>query len=491
MRPEVAPASPARSSRLAGFALLALGPLATALLVAAFPVGWALLVAVGVPLVMALFVVLFYAPEWGLVLLFVTLYNPLVVFQRLNLLEWSYAATFGLVGLTALALKLHHPTLPRLPWGATHLALVPMVLAVVLSALHGVVAGNAPHHLLSDFVQILELPLVFWLAAEVFRSVGHHRRVLAVVLGVLLVNVTWELLIYATQRSLLPGFGGAGELRLATLGNDTVLAGFSPLPAIALPVLAAVLIFGRAGTSRRLRAVLLAGVGLCFLSVVISFSRSLWAAEAFAFVCLLALGVRVVARRRLVSYLLRAATIVGVSLLLLAVVPVHGQPLGRLILERLAYTTTQLETNDNPGIESRRWEYRVALDGLEKRPLIGTGLGSKYVGHLRGDFEPKHFFHNTYLGILFRMGVIGLAAVAATLGFLVLRIVRRLSPRLEPLSRGLIIGAVAAVLGIALLSVADGALFVHPMAAYTGFLLALGHHLVLPPGSGLPARHRP
>jgi len=453
--------------------------LVVSLVVAVLPPAKAILASV--PLLMAaLFVLLLPRPTWALVLLLASFYNPAVTFARLNLSIWSYAVTFGLFATASAVLLLRRRgTFPR-SWRTAGFALTILTIVTCMAALNGLWHGNDLQYIISDTAQVLELAGFCWLTMALLWHFGGVRLLLGALLPIFLVTAAWEQFLYQVQDTpLLRALYSAPALRTTTLGNGFVLAAFNPAPAIYLPVLAAVLLLARRHLPRWARVCLYLALVFAMMSVAQSFKRSVWLAEAVAVVIILALSTRVLPLARVARLALGSVLMGGVMVGALGLIPRGGTSLLHLIGDRIAYTSVQFETKANPGIESRRSEYTVVGKGLEQSPILGAGLGAKYIGHVpEGGLAKKHFMHNTFLAVTFRMGVVGLSALLATLAVLVLTPLGRLRSMKDPLETALVIGSLASVSMLALQALTTGTLLSHPFAAYGGFLLGLTHYLV-------------
>lgn len=418
------------------------------------------------------------APTWTVILLLLILYNPLVAYARLALEPWSYGATFTLLGmgLVALALKRVRP-LPRW-WVPIGFASVLFCFVAAVSALWGLSGANDPIRVLSDFLQVFELPLVLWVSALALWSHGSATRMIKVAFWAFLVSVVWELVVYS--------LGGAGPwalvepaaLQPAKLPTGRVLAGFSVVPTVFFPVLLSVLLVGR----QRLSTVSTWMVGLAFalsgLSVVLSFKRSVWIGELLGALLILTIYLLLkpwwMAKRTL-------RRTVGVALLIVvgvALVPIGNRSAYEVVARRAELTLEQLGSGSSPGIEARRLEYLVVLNDIRESPLLGRGLGREFVGLSRGRLEFKHFIHNTYLAILHRMGLAGLSTLLALLLMGFGSILLRLRSVAGALEQAIALGCVAGFATLAVHTVTTGLLLTHPVALYAGASLGVAMYLV-------------
>lgn len=435
---------------------------------------------IGVPLLSAIGCALFFAaPYWGLVVLLLSFYNPAVAFLRLNIEVWSYVLTLGLFGATALAFLLQRRRGLPSSWRGVKAALCALGAVILVAGLYGFFRGNAVRYVVSDLIQNLELVGFFWLTAALLLHYGRLRFILATILVVALVTLAWEQILYFTEGSaffrLLPQ---SEALYPAVLGGRHVLAGSSRAPAVLLPIVVSVLLLGWRVVSPWWRACLLGCLGLSAFSVALSFKRTIWGAEILALLVVFVLAFRVLPLVKILRLAILAIAAAGVFVSVLAFTSWNGSSLLSQIRARAAYTITQLQDQTNPGVESRRSEYMVVLHELQEAPFLGKGLGAEYRGHTPGHkLAEKHFMHNTFLAIAFRMGGVGLVVFLAALAYFVLLPVRRLDRRMDRLDQALVIGSLASFCMMAAQGLTMGTFLSHPVSAYGGFFLGMAHYL--------------
>jgi O-antigen ligase len=135
------------------------------------------------------------------------------------------------------------------------------------------------------------------------------------------------------------------------------------------------------------------------------------------------------------------------------------------------------------------------------RPWFGYGLGATYIigGFAVLDAGTKglidhHFIHNLYLGTSFRMGLAGLALllwVLSTYFRRILRAYRRMpsGPDWAGLSRGLVAGVVASLVGQLFLSMTQPTLVDHPTCVLIASTMALSFRLAGCGGAETKAEH--
>lgn len=435
----------------------------------------ALAVAV-LPVVVLVFLFVFSSPIWGLILLLVSFYNPVVAYSRLALEPWSYAVTFGLLAICSVVLLVK----PRRPlpegWRATALGLFAVSAMLLLSAFHGLLAGNSPFQVASDLLQGSELFLAFGVTALLLWSHGGAGRLVRVVYAVFMVSLVWELTVYA-----FGGFGLVPErisaLSQANLGGGGVLAGVSLPPAILFPVLFGAYFYGREVMKRPVLISIVLALGLSTLSIILTFKRSVWVAEVFAVLGILGVGLFLRPLRFAMRILGQGVLIGVVVLIAVSFIEIDGTPLGEFVVRRVEFTVDQLHSSSGQGLETRRFEYVIVGNEVKDSLAFGRGLGREFYGYVRGKPGTKHYLHNTYLALLHRSGLVGLALVLGTLALISGQILRRLRRVRTPLEQGIALGCLASFGSLAVQAVTTGRLLTHPVAAYVGFLLGLGLYL--------------
>ncbi len=434
---------------------------------------WEPLLAPLAPLLALFAALLLWSPEWGAILILCSLYNPLVAYTRLGQEEWSLLLTYLLAAATV-AVLLIRPARKgffQRTWFPFWL-LGLFSATVVLAALVGLGRGNPIHYVLSDLSQMGEFALVFLVALELGFRTSSVGKVLAVPLLVFAATLAWEQALYwLVAGGFLAAAPWGGGIRTALLAEGRTLAAFSPAPALVLPMIASVFIFGRRTLPIWVRTTILLCLPMGVLSVVFSFKRSVWIAEAAGFAMLFLMALKLWGIKRAGRYGFAVGSGVLMALAFLALVRIDDRSLLSLAISRLEYTFVQIE-GSLPGVESRASELSATLEGLKSSPLLGRGLGALYVGYSRGNVQEKHFMHNTFLSLLYRMGVFGLLMVTGLMFVFLVVVWNRLSRAERGFGKALASGALASLVVMVLLAVTTGTLFTHPYAAYAGFLCA-------------------
>lgn len=216
-------------------------------------------------------------------------------------------------------------------------------------------------------------------------------------------------------------------------------------PGLALMFLAALLIVHRmavdGATPRRTLA-----LGVLVGAQLLSFYRSSWV--PMALVIFVYLAFRPGPRRPLRG--LRTTLIVGVSSFVLFGLAAAG------MLGQTAYALTirvssigQTDVLEESSWEDRTGEWDDARTALRRSPIVGVGLGGSY-GALRSVYDldlrrrvytERLYIHNSYLGAWLRLGLVGLAGMAAV-GVVAWRRVVQLRRHPDPrvAGRALIVG---------------------------------------------------
>lgn len=421
-------------------------------------------------------------PAAGIVVLCASVYNPLVVFQRLATAPASYLLTALILILTG-ALLIARPEW-RKPshWRVFGLSMASFGVALLLAAVVGVASGNAPLRVATDLSQAGELVAAYYLASAALRRYRARRWALEILLLIVTFTLAWEIAVYGLHGTeWFPTLAGIEQLPRANLGGTSVPSMVSPIPALLLPLLLGVcVIAGDALPKRTMSIVGLAAV-LAIVAVALSFKRSVWAAEVAAILCVAFFAVW---SRPKGGLLFRAATTAAILLsagVIIALLPVDGVPASRAVQNRLELTRKQLDVAARrpsavAGVRTRVSEYQEIWDALRQSPVLGKGLGAEYQGLRRQQAADKHFVHNTYLAVALRGGIVGLTAFLIALAATAATVLRRLLALHavgEPVSVAIAGGALAAVLALAIQSLTTGILLTHPVAAICGTLLGL------------------
>lgn len=444
-----------------------------------FPV-WYVLV---IPAVLGLFFLTLQAPEVGLIAILVLVYNPAVANLRLSVLVWNYVATFALIGMVFFVVvtrKVVGKARGQKPWWEnTYLVTAAFVSYLCVSAMHGWLRGNSMNYVISDFAQMLELPLMYWLTVQVLRLTRKEKSVLIFALLTFVITSTWELILYlAHDATLATGVTDASLVLPISIGEELLVRNLGDIPALFLPVLIALLVLARRRLSFKARLVIATGLFTSFLNVILTFGRSVWMGQLIALMFLMWAFVRL--RRFTTTAKLLSLLLVMVLLaIVLYSIPASRDiwSLPRLVTGRALYTVQQF-TKGSSGFDMRLSEYRIVLDIFATSPIIGMGLGLQYIGHLAsGEMGLKHWLHNTYLALLSRTGLIGILLMVCFFGTLVVGIIRRIKFVSDVRHQAIAIGVVASLLAFVVQSVSWGTLFSHPIPVYLGFGLGLAVYL--------------
>ena len=211
----------------------------------------------------------------------------------------------------------------------------------------------------------------------------------------------------------------------------------------------------------RLRAVILAGVGLMVVVLLLTLSRGAWVGGAIAGAVLLAFYAPRFHRDRIVLYGAVAAVIVAAAAVAL--------PSGRAVIER-AISTSNF---GDKSITQRVGLWRTSLDMAADSPILGAGPDAFPVlfpafrtidqpGIGTANVRPESS-HDVFLDVLVDRGVVGLAVFLGLIAACVWMAVRAL-PALDEGGRAAIIGMLVALAGY------FGATFFSFSEAMTGWI---------------------
>ena len=221
----------------------------------------------------------------------------------------------------------------------------------------------------------------------------------------------------------------AGAIQLVKIASrlfeGTTLNSVGTPPIAALALALAVLAFGRWGDQRR-GLVLTMGVGVLLMINFLSLVRGLWIVS----LVLVLLAVAMAPRRMLGRAVLPGVALYGAIFVLVVVSPSAVGSELRYRIDELAGSgdvASTLVPPDDPvdSVDERLWEARDATAELSSGgPLayaVGRGAGAEYPTPLER-FENtssegyRHHIHITWVSVLYRNGVVGLAVLCAIIG---------------------------------------------------------------------------
>lgn len=353
----------------------------------------------------------------------------------------------------------------------------------ILSAAYGLALGNEIGYLLGDCFQIIEFAAVYFLVAQLLTDRGKVYWLLKVLLVSMLITVTVELVLAAlgpAAGDLLPSWDGSyisGEL-IRTIDIDAT-------------ILFAVLInLYPVATSRRHRFWL----GLALIPIVaniaFSLSRGLWLCAVVSVIVTAILLARKARQRVLVSF-----AVASVCLVMLAAswkISSGSESdsdisLLSVLEERVFYGADQIAAGlaGTESMATRRFlEMAIVGPQVFAKPWIGHGLGATYVigGYAVLDsgtdkLIDHHFIHNLYLVTAFRMGTIGLGLLLWVLFLYFRKIIRGARIMRAGVSRALVTGFVAMIVGQLFLSITQPTIIDHPTGALIACAMALSFRL--------------
>ena len=145
----------------------------------------------------------------------------------------------------------------------------------------------------------------------------------------------------------------------------------------------------------------------------ILFSASRGQLLAFSVMCMILWVLTTTSRQKATSVLAGAAALT-VALLL---PPTRGMLLNNPIAERLATTTVSMDSDE---VSDRRQLWEGAIKGFASAPILGVGRGNN--GFAPPIDPTSGQAHNSYLGLLCELGIVGFSAYALLVGILAYRL---------------------------------------------------------------------
>jgi O-antigen ligase len=161
--------------------------------------------------------------------------------------------------------------------------------------------------------------------------------------------------------------------------------------------------------SWHIRAVFAATTIILFSGTIAGLSRALWVATAFGlFVALILME----GRQRLRVLLLLGGAAASLSLAAMVLFDDAFTFVLQGLVERFA--TLESAASDDISLINRFYEWRSAWDRIVEAPLFGHGLGVKYphFNLIWKVTQMKTFVHSTYVALLYRHGLIGVACIS-------------------------------------------------------------------------------
>jgi len=421
-------------------------------------------------------------PEIGLGLTLVYVLSPLSFYLVFRHASWSQpypdatdlaidglvTATGSAATFTGLLLRGSATIRSRAPF---ELPLVALAAVALVAGAYGLVRGNGPRLVASDLLPIGELVFFYFATLSFIREPQVLKRIFTLGIATMALTAIVRLGLY-TQ-----GQAGIGVAPIV-LAHRTIPRLFLLQPvAWVLPLVVAYAFHNERGLRRLLTGSI---CGLFTVEVLLSFERGLW---AFALVGLLVVGLNELALIPSRAIVLKSAVALAVGGLVVAVslqMLTRSNPLG-LIIERVAYTGQQLQ-GASPIQHKRQDETADLIHSILNdrwQLALGHGLGATYLGptglregdYLQTQLTVKHYTFNTYLGVAYRMGLVGLAVLLWFVGA-ALASAWKLMRRADSSSKRAMAAAVfGATLGLAVMSIVDPYLLAHPMTVLEGVTL--------------------
>jgi hypothetical protein len=325
-----------------------------------------------------------------------------------------------------------------------------------------------------------------WSSGADLGQVGYEFRVL---LGWSAIAIAWPLLADSASRErLLKGMLGVGiaigvyglmqyfevitfyaqgqaglreGVRFTSSGKGQIQGGLFAFPVCVLIGFAAL----TSGTVRSAagRIALFALVGLNAIGLLLTYERTFWLAT------MLALGF-IAVRSGFAQRLRAVALVVGLVAVLAPVLSTVAP--GALAAASERFLSLNQYSSDN-SVRYRLQEGRHVVDKIEAHPAIGSGLGDEIfygLPWLRSAPSSEPFAHNGYLWLFWKLGI---PAAMLLLAVLAWAIAAKPPPAIDPLHRAVRLGAQAALLVMAVVSITFPSFSALNITAVGGVLLAL------------------
>jgi len=335
----------------------------------------------------------------------------------------------------------------------------------ILAAVYGLARGNSHFYVLGDLFQILEFCAFYFVVTTLINRADDIVYLLKVILVLTVACAAMDFIVAFRVWNPATDF-------FPRIFPDGIRA----LPSLIIPVVLGALVF-----ARRSRIWLGLSFGLLLVWTIASLTRGLWFSSVVAIVFLLIASSTAGDRIRLLRGL-------GVAVVVLAILAVPAlliaQQRAPHLLDyfkfRIAFTPQQL-LNPLDRIEARRQlEFVYVADDLMRSPLttvFGEGLGAIYQGdtgysYKTLTFGDRHFIHDSYLAYWFRLGVPGLLIYLLLAWRFLASGLHKATTVRRP---ALLIGVLAAYVGVLAYSITSDSLLRHP----TGLFIALAMASVL------------
>jgi O-antigen ligase len=266
--------------------------------------------------------------------------------------------------------------------------------ATALGTMYGLINGNSVYSLAKD----LRVQMYFLLGLVGTATLAANRAYLR------------TLVIALTAAALSVSFQLLGHMAWASSGRMLSQIRDVGIPVQVLPVAAA---FGAilwfTGRSKMPREAFIPLQALYALTVLLSFTRSVWAQLALGYL-LVFLFLGFGQRRRALGMALLVLPLVLFTAPILGRALASGKSLGSLVTERVVSLT---QGEEDISQASRLFEGEAALTRWLASPIWGAGLGAEIQAFdpARGRMETTDFLHNSLLYYALKMGILGLLTV--------------------------------------------------------------------------------
>jgi O-antigen ligase len=342
------------------------------------------------------------------------------------------------------------------------LSMLAFLLIVAAQFVHGLTAGYGRSIVGQETRAVLGLG-TFVIALPLLAHAASRRRLLGACGVIALALGAWGMIQWLGHFS----FGLAGDVGVRagvaqTSSSGGQLQGGEYAFPVAIILCFAALALGRI-RSRLWRGVLVAALALNVASCLVTFERSFWldALAGLAFVMLTARGLQ---RLKVLAILASGAAVALTILSLFA-------PATLTTARERSHSITAY--GSDPSLRYRVVESGLVYERISAHPLAGTGLGASiFWGQPWARTTPKmrHYSHDGYLWLAWKVGV---PAAALLVALLALSVLSRAAPNEELLSLVLRRGAQAAIVGLLVATITFPSFSQLGITPVIGLLLAL------------------
>jgi O-antigen ligase len=285
---------------------------------------------------------------------------------------------------------------------------------------------------------------------------------------------------------------GGNAIDQAGQPENRVLGDAFLLPTLGLVFLLARWLVGARPVVLRRGAVVPLAV-LMAAALLVTFQRGAWLALLGGLAVVVILAGRGRRRRRLAGGVLAVIALVS-ALALVGAAGGSQHGIVHAATDRFA----SISDEQNVSNKHRLVEWQTAIQGIERHPAWGIGVGSTItfwsplysdVTKRMGGTYVTYYLHNSYIWTALKLGVAGLLALLGLIATGVVTAVRTLARSSDVTVRGLLVGAVGAIACFLVLAMTGPHLTIDRsacfLAAVLGLIAALAGTGDRSPGSGL------